>query len=316
MPRFGELEVGLTSDQSGPWRVSLNITRGTGLEGGHMEDMGLSAPGMPVSVPDHRHAVELGIVRHELVTTYSFAENRDVWLRVPYDVKDRTASLVDIDPAATPAEITAMQNNLEIHHGTKTLKGFSDFSLLAAEKTWDVLREGDILAVAVGTSIPVGKTEDDPYVLGEAGLPHEHIQFGSGSFDPLLEVYYFSPVAEGVHFSGSVLGKFPLYENSKGYRAPVQLSSTLSLALTPTDQLNLHAGWSFYYESYAHWDGKRDINSGITTNAAVGGASYMLSDDVYVSLDIRVPISQNTRSDDGDTFEQGTVAQLGLSYSF
>jgi hypothetical protein len=37
---------------------------------------------------------------------------------------------------------------------------------------------------------------------------------------------------------------------------------------------------------------------------------------MYLSLDVRVPISQRTLSNSGDTFEQGTVTQLGLSYSF
>jgi hypothetical protein len=268
-----------------------------------------------VTVPNHKHAVELDFVRYELVTAYNFANNWDAWLRVPYDVKERTANVELVDPA-TPAEVAAMQRNLDLHHPTETLEGFSDLSLLFARKEKDTFRQGDILAVAFGTSIPVGKTEENPYVLGDAGLPHEHIQFGTGTFDPLLELYYFAPISGRVSASANALGKFPLYENDKGYQGPVEVSSGLSLAVAPTERLSLRAGWSFYYQSYAHWDGERDINSGLISHGAVGGASYKVSDGVYLSLDVRVPVSQETLSDDGDTFEQGTVAQFGLSYSF
>ena len=122
------MEVGLTSAQEGPWRLSLNITRGTGFEGGHLEDKGLSPAGLVVPVPTHRHAVELDFVRYELGAAYNFAESWDAWLRVPYDVKERTAELELIDPA-TPLEVAAMQRNLDLHHPSETLEGFSDLSL-------------------------------------------------------------------------------------------------------------------------------------------------------------------------------------------
>ncbi|MEX1025880.1 MAG: hypothetical protein WD226_12475 [Planctomycetota bacterium] len=267
-----------------------------------------------MTVPTHRHAVELDFVRYELVAAYSFAEHWDAWLRVPYDVKERTASVELIDPA-TPDEVAAMQRNLDLHHPTETLEGFSDFSLLLARKARDLLRQGDIFAAAVGTSLPVGRTEEDPYALGAAGLAHEHIQFGTGTFDPLLELYYFTPITGRLSASANVLGRLPLYENHRGFQGPVEVSTGLSLALAPTDRLSLRAGWSFFYQGYAHWDGDRDINSGLISTAAVGGASFRVADHVYLGLDVRVPVSQTTLSDDGDTFEQGTIAQLGVSYS-
>jgi hypothetical protein len=208
-----------------------------------------------------------------------------------------------------------MQRNLDVHHPSETLEGLSDLSLLAARKRRDLLRHGDVFSVAFGTSIPVGRTEEDPYVLGDAGLPHEHVQFGTGTFDPLLEIYYFTPVGRITSLSANALGKFPLYESDKGYRGPVEVSSGMSLAVAPTDRLSLRAGWSFYYQGHAEWSGFRDVNSGLISHGAVGGASYEVMDGVYLSLDVRVPVSQEALSDAGDTFEQGTVAQFGLSYS-
>ena len=309
------MEVGLTSGQSGPWGLKLNISRGTGFAGGHLEDQGISPSGQIVSVPNHEHDVELDFLRLELVVTYSISESWDAWLRAPYDVKERRAEIKLVDPA-TPSEIAAMQRNLEVHHPSKTLEGFSDFSLLLARKEQDLLRSGDILAVALGTSIPVGRTEEDPYELGEAGRAHEHIQFGTGTFDPLLELYYLTPLSERVSLLASALGRFPLYENGKGYQGPVDLSSGLTLAVETTQRLGLRAGWSFLYQGYARWDGERDVNSGIISNAAVVGGTYEVSEGLYLSLDARLPVSQEVLSDKGDTFEQGPVAQFGVSYSF
>lgn len=153
-------------------------------------------------------------------------------------------------------------------------------------------------------------------MLGDAGLPHEHIQFGTGTFDPLLELYYFTPISDRVRASVNALAKLPLYENGKGYQGPVEVSSGLSLTVAPTERFSLRVGWSFYYQNAARWNGERDINSGLISHGAVGGLSYKVSDSAYLSFDLRVPVSQKTLSDDGDTFEQGTVAQLGLSYSF
>lgn len=247
--------------------------------------------------------------------TYNLTESWAAWLRAPYDVKERMAEIKLVDPA-TPSEIAAMQRNLEIHHPTETLEGFSDFSLLFARKGKDLLRSGDILAAALGTSIPVGRTENNPFVLGEAGKSHEHIQFGTGTFDPLLELYYFTPISERVSLLANAMGRFPLYENDKGYRGPVEASCGLTLAVETTKRISLRAGWSFQYQGYAHWDGDRDINSGIISNAAAGGVTGKISEGLFWSLDARIPVSQEVLSDDGDTFELGPVAQIGVSYSF
>ena len=257
----------------------------------------------------------MDFVRYEFVTAYNFAESWDAWLRMPYDVKNRTANVELVDPA-TQEEIAAMQRHLDLHHPTAVLEGFGDFSLLLAKRQKGVLREGDILAAAFGTTIPVGKTEDNPYVLGDSELAHEHIQFGTGTFDPLLEFYYSTPISSRVSVSANVRGRFPLYENDKGYQGPGEFSSDLNLALAPTDRLGLRLGWSFFYQNYAHWDGERDINSGLISNGIVGGVNYRASDGAYLSIATRVPVSQETLSDSGDNFELGTIVQIELSYSF
>lgn len=292
----------------------MNISRGAGFEGGHLEDKGLSPTGQVVSVPTHRHDVQLDFVRYEFVTAFELRDNWDLRVRIPYDVKERTAKVEQIDPA-TPSEVADMQRNLNLHHPTSTLRGFSDFSLLLATRRSELFLDQDTFALSFGSSVPVGKTEENPFTLGDQGLSHEHIQFGTGTFDPLLELYYLTPLSERFDLSVSALGKFPLYENSRGYQGPIEVSSGLLAAFNASENLRFRVGWSFYYQSFAYWGGVADINSGLISNGAVGGVSYKLSPHSSAGLDVRIPISQKTLSDDGDTFEQGIVVQLGVSYS-
>lgn len=267
-----------------------------------------------MTVPSHRHDVQLDFVRYEFVTSYELREDWDIRLRVPYDVKQRESSFEPLEPA-TSTEIADMRRNMNLHHASATLEGFSDFSLLLATRKNAVFGDEDALAISVGSSLPIGKTEENPHPLGDLGLSHEHIQFGSGTFNPLLELYYLTPLSERFNLSINAIGKFPFYENDKGYLAPIEVSSGLLVGYEVTEAFRLRVGWSFYYQTFAYWDGEADENSGLISNGAVGGASYRLSERSSLGLDVRVPVSQQTLSDEGDTYEQGTVVQLGLSYS-
>lgn len=280
-----------------------------------MSDEGISPSGQPVIVPDYAHDVSMDFIRYELGAALRVAEGWEARLRMPYDVKDRRASVRPIDPA-TPGELAAMHRAVDVHHPTEVLEGVSDFSLLLARTRHGLFRHGDVFSASVGSSVPVGRTERDPYAPNNAAQPHEHVQFGNGTFDPLLEFAYFTPIAGPMSASLHGLGRFPLYENGKGYRGPIEVSSGLNLALTASSHVTLRAGWSFSYQHYAHWNDVRDPNSGSVTHGMVGGLSLRVADRVSLTLDVRSPISQRTLSDHGDTFEQGTVAQLGLSYVF
>ena len=66
------------------------------------------------------------------------------------------------------------------------------------------------------TGLPLGSTEEDPFARGRAGLPHQHIQFGTGTFYPVLR----STLARlGSSGSRAMLRRFSFY------REPLRLSS-------------------------------------------------------------------------------------------
>jgi len=308
------MEAGSASKQKGSFRLFVNALRGFDFEGGHDEEHGLSAGGSVIKVPPHKHEVSLDVARIETELEYSFLDNWDIWFRVPYEIKERSAKVGFLE-AASELEREAMERNLNLHHKNETLRGFSDFRMLVAHRMNGLLRDGDALDVALGTSIPIGATERDPFKAGDAGLEHEHIQFGSGTVDPLLELYYTAPLSESFSLGGFAVGHFPFYENSKSYRGPLEVTAGPTANYKLSKWLSLHSNVSAYYQDFAHWDGERDINSGVLGTSGAIGAGVKIG-RVNVSVDVRYPFTQETLSDEGDTFEQGPTVLFNVFYSF
>jgi hypothetical protein len=103
----------------------------------------------------------------------------------------------------------------DIHHRNETLTGFGD--------PWLVLHaarnEGPwTLSARAGASLPAGRTEPNPFELGRQGLPHQHIQFGTGTVDPILGLgagRRLGSTSVGL----TALGHFTVATNDHGYRS-------------------------------------------------------------------------------------------------
>jgi hypothetical protein len=105
--------------------------------------------------------------------------------------------------------------NGSIHHRNEDLSGPGDPWLLLhrvrAFGAWIVGARG-------GVSIPLGRTEPNPFELGRRGLPHQHIQFGTGTWDPVAGVAAGRRFGQ-VGFVVSGLARFVVSTNEHGYRA-------------------------------------------------------------------------------------------------
>ena len=291
------------------------MLRGFDSDGGHLETKGLSPTRQVVKSPLHRHLVSLDFLRLDLGVQYSIANNWKVMLSIPYAIKDQDASIEEIEPTS-PRDREAILANQDIHHRDETYRGFSDFSFLFSHRRLGILRDSDYLVGSLGSSIPIGKTEENPFSLGDAGLEHLHIQFGTGTFDPLAELHYGTPLFGDFSLNASVRGQFPFYENNKTYRGSVELTSTTEVEYHLFDWLAFHAAYLGFYQSYAHWDGEQDINSGIVLNAGLFGAELNAGYGVPVRFSVMLPFHRRTLSDEGDAFELGTTVLLTMSRSF
>ena len=297
--------------QAGTFRFAFNTVRGFGFEGGHLETNGLNTNGQVIPVPLHRHEITLDYLQMELEFEYAWADRWSLLMRIPYEIKDQKAKINFLE-AATLEERQAITRNQDIHHRNKQYQGLTDFTLLARNYRQGLLRKGDSLEVSAGTTLPVGKTEADPYELGDRGLKHLHIQFGTGTFDPLLEVNYRMPLSQGFSIGAFGLGRFPFYENQKTYRGPVEGTTGIILGYRWKPWVSFHAATRAHYKNFAYWKGKRDINSGLVTAAGLFGGIIKVGKKTRLGMDLWVPFFQNTLTE-GDTFKHGLTVVFKIS---
>ena len=290
-------------------RFFLTTLYGSDFEGGHVSRGGNSPDGTAVAVPLYRHEVSLDYARVELGLQYTVASGWDLVGRIPWEQKQQQASIGFID-AATPLERAAMQRNVEIHHRTVTLRGISDLMLLGRRRWSGLWREGDALSVAAGTTIPTGSTVENPYRLGEQGIQHLHIQFGTGTYDPLLEASYSAPVAGRLSTGAYLAARTSFYANDRAFRAPPDATFGAHLAHRATERLQLRVEGAVFAQGYGYWDDLRDENTGLLATSITGGATWQVG-SVSLSADMRYPLSQRTLTE-GDAFTQGPTIILSV----
>ena len=279
-------------------------------QGGHLETKGISPEGNVITVPLHRHHVTLNIFRVDVGLKYYFNSHWMLEANIPYEVKTQQATVEELaDYPTTPTEMEAILRNRDIHHRNESYTGLTDTNVQLGYNGQGLLHENDFFIARIGTTVPFGKTEEDPWKLGDQGLEHLHIQFGTGTFNPIADVYYRVPLYGNLAANVSLRGKLPFYENSKTYRGSRQLTYSAGLHYRFTDWLSVHASYLGFYQSYAHWAGERDINTGLRFSTASLGTSVAIPYDATLSLTMMLPLQQETLYDDSKAFLDGTYEE-------
>lgn len=255
----------------------------------------------------------MNLSSHVFSRSYS-RDDRGALLRVPFDSKKQDSRVGFVAPA-TPAEQQKMLRNMSLHHRDGTYSGLSDPMLLANFTRHGLFAADDHFRVGFGTTLPVGETEVDPLKAGANGEKHLHIQFGTGTFDPVLELDYRAPIGRGFYLGGFISARGPLYENSKTYRAPPEITSGVQGAYVAAPWVTLTANLTLFLQGFAKWDGVRDENSGLVGTSAVLGADFHAGQGLRFGVGVRIPISQDVLGD-GDAFDQGPMILANTQYSF
>jgi hypothetical protein len=181
-----------------------------------------------------------------------------------------------------------LEGYTEIHHRDGFLGGFGDIRL-ATHFGWRGL--GFNGGITMGMSLPTGRVTENPYRLGDAGLPHQHIQFGTGTVDPIASLDIgrtFGPVSLALF----VNGQFPLYKGERGFQAGISgtvgLSAASKLGLSgPLFRLAVLT----YGELPERWDDQvplEDGNQGRFDLYLGPGVTFDLGKDWTLSFDARV----------------------------
>lgn len=202
-----------------------------------------------------------------------------------------------------------------IHHRDETLIGPGDgevgFRMRLLAPT---LGRPTTLDLFVGSSIPIGKTEENPFALGRQGLEHQHVQFGSGTIDPILGLEV-SHGLGGLSVSGWTRGRTALYENTNGHKAGARIAGGVALGTRLGDSdWSVKLGPELYHEQPSVWrPGDEAVNSGRTDLIAAGGIAYGGGEGVGVHLLAKKPFTLRT---EGGQLSIPVVVILGASGTF
>ncbi len=195
------------------------------------------------------------------------------------------------------------------HHRNETLTGIADPTLLGAvAHAWGGLR----INVRAGLTIPLGRTEKDPFAMPD--LPHEHIQFGTGTVNPIVsaDVTY---AWDRWRFGGYVFTQQTVYENSKGYQAGDRYAAGLGLRRA-LGRWSVRLGLEMQAESYERWNGQRhddEGNQGRIDAMVAGGASWAATDHLSVDAQLKIPFVTHVV---GGQLDMPGLFELGATWTF
>lgn len=195
----------------------------------------------------------------------------------------------------------------DIHHRNETLIGPGD--------PWLMLVAGRRLgpwssAFRAGVSVPLGKTEENPFALGRRGLPHQHVQFGTGTWDPIAGAAVARRFGQ-VTASVSALGRVAVSTNDHGYRAGRRLQLSTAGDRRLSGPWRAQAGFDYAHETAETWDGRveEEGNLGRSDLLFSAGLVRELGGRALV-LTLRVPL--RTRSN-GVQVDYPAIVSLGWS---
>jgi hypothetical protein len=227
------------------------------------------------------HVQDITVADAALVSEYGLA--RGVGLSLTGFYRQVTTRIRFEDSERRPLALAS-----DIHHRNETLTGPGDpWALLVLGKglgAWSV-------AARAGVSIPLGRTEENPFELGHHGLPHQHIQFGTGTWNPMVGA------AVGRHFGptsviGSVLARIVTYENGHGYRAGNRYDASLLADRRLGGPWRVQGSLDLAREEAERWGGvieeegnlgRTDLLAGATLVRQVGRAGAL-------ALSVKVPL--------------------------
>jgi hypothetical protein len=248
-------------------------------------------------IPPHRHKARLGLFRTDLAIGYGLTSSLLLTARLPYENKDQRISYRTLDgqPYDPPYG--------DIHHRTETLRGVGDGEIGVA------FALGSDWQAGAGITLPFGRTEPDPIDLGRRGIEHEHIQFGSGTFDPRLSLQWSRPLGR-LRLGASLDARLPLYENDHGYRAPASVRWSVGPTL-PIGTTGLAAQLAGQYQSIGRWSGEADEGTGFHNGGVFLRASFLVTRGLRVTPGVYREVYSESLSD--ESFRQGTTFSIVLT---
>lgn len=217
-----------------------------------------------VDIVPHEHHQGVTMLRYQTSASYGLGRGWQLFAMVPFDAKIMTIEYKTMDGETYEPPYG------DIHHRNETLLGLGDGRLETQHYTR--LSDSWIVGLGFGVTIPLGRTEEDPYIAAQNSETHQHMQMGSGTVDPVFSANaLWSRERWGMTLRTN--GSAPLMENSKGYRPfpVIQFGGGPTYRISPklmaTTELTLKR------EGQAEWNSKPDPMTGRTV--MTGGAALI-----------------------------------------
>ena len=201
---------------------------------------------------DYWHVLDVTLAETAVSTAVGITRNAGLELMMPFRTVTTRVRFEDaVRRPFVPAEG-------DIHHRDETVAGSGDpwlmLHLVRPGRTWTT-------AARAGVSVPLGRTEPNPFVLGDLGLPHQHVQLGTGTWDPIGNLMLARRLG-AYSLTLSLLVRLALYENEHGYRAGDRLLTSVMADRALFGRWRGSASFDVAREDPERWDGHFDTEEG------------------------------------------------------
>ena len=229
-----------------------------------------------------------------------------VSIMLPFRIVDTSIRFLD----TSGTEIQLLRPS--IHHRNETVSGIGDPMLLGSSS---VSLGGWRFTARAGMTIPLGRTEEDPFALGDAGIPHQHIQLGTGTLNPVVGVE--AARSWGAwRFGAFALSQQVVYEGSKGYQAGDRYATGVVLRRRMGSKWSLRGSIDALGEMAERWNGVKptdDGNQGRFDLIFGAGASWAATPKVGIDVSLRIPAVTHAV---GGQLSMPAILEVGASWSF
>lgn len=240
-------------------------------------------PGISDSSQADQHVLEFHFLNITPYFNFFVSPSWDIGLEIPL-------RMVSIDAAFLGFAGEALDDFESIHHRTEILQGLTDVPVDVGWTLQSPLPVGHQLKLRLGATLPFGRTEPNPFALGQAGREHQHIFFGTGTVNPIAAVSYVLPVRQHRLFLFSE-GQLAFYQNNYDYQGPSILTSGASFNYTVSPSVQARATLIAYQEWSAKWSGQNARNSGRLDAIPGLGVRWQFEEGLGVGLAMQFPVN-------------------------
>jgi thiol-disulfide isomerase/thioredoxin/plastocyanin len=202
--------------------------------------------------------------------------------------------------------------NDSIHHRNETVTGIADPMLLGAAS---FAAGGWRLTGRAGLTIPIGRTEENPFTLGDMGLAHQHIQLGTGTANPVVVVEAARSLGSW-RVGGFAMSQQVVYEGGKGYQAGDRYAAGVVARRRLSSRWSMRGTVDALGETAERWDGIKhtdDGNQGRFDLILGVGASWAATSTLGIDIGLKVPVVTHAV---GGQLSMPALVEIGASWSF